>query len=91
MSGPPRGGKTLLARALPSILPHMTLDEALETTKNYSVTGMLPTDRPFVMQRPFRVPHSTVRHAALFGGREVAAARGRCALADGRLNVRTGG
>jgi magnesium chelatase family protein len=68
MSGPPGSGKTLLARALPSILPHMTLDEALETTKIYSVTGMLPTDRPLVMQRPFRAPHYTVSHAGLVGG-----------------------
>jgi magnesium chelatase family protein len=46
----------------------MTLDEALETTKIYSVTGMLPTDRPLVMQRPFRAPHYTVSHAGLVGG-----------------------
>jgi magnesium chelatase family protein len=68
MSGPPGSGKTLLARALPSILPHMTLDEALETTKIYSVTGMLPSDRPLMMQRPFRSPHYTVSHAGLVGG-----------------------
>jgi magnesium chelatase family protein len=68
MSGPPGSGKTLLARALPSILPQMTLDEALETTKIYSVTGMLPSDRPLVLQRPFRAPHYTVSHAGLVGG-----------------------
>jgi magnesium chelatase family protein len=68
MSGPPGSGKTLLARALPSVLPHMTLDEALETTKIYSVTGMLPSDRPLMMQRPFRAPHYTVSHAGLVGG-----------------------
>jgi magnesium chelatase family protein len=68
MSGPPGSGKTLLARALPSILPQMTLDEALETTKIYSVSGMLPSDRPLVLQRPFRSPHYTVSHAGLVGG-----------------------
>jgi magnesium chelatase family protein len=68
MSGPPGSGKTLLARALPSILPEMTLDEALETTKIYSVSGMLPSDRPLVLQRPFRSPHYTVSHAGLVGG-----------------------
>jgi magnesium chelatase family protein len=68
MSGPPGSGKTLLARALPSILPAMSLDEALETTKIYSVSGLLPSDRPLVRQRPFRSPHYTVSHAGLVGG-----------------------
>src|SRR5436309_15281441 len=68
MSGPPGSGKTLLARALPSVLPAMTLDEALETTKIYSISGMLPNDRPLVRQRPFRSPHYTVSHAGLVGG-----------------------
>lgn len=71
MSGPPGSGKTLLARTLPSILPSMSLDEALETTKVYSVTGMLPTDRPLVLQRPFRSPHYTVSHAGLVGGGQI--------------------
>ncbi|HEX8918369.1 MAG TPA: YifB family Mg chelatase-like AAA ATPase [Chloroflexota bacterium] len=68
LAGPPGSGKTLLARALPSILPEMTLDEALETTKIYSVSGLLPNDRPLVLQRPFRSPHYTVSHAGLVGG-----------------------
>ncbi len=68
MSGPPGAGKTLLARCLPSILPRMTLDEALEITKIYSVCGMLPADTPLLLQRPFRAPHHTISNAGLVGG-----------------------
>ncbi len=68
MMGPPGAGKTLLARALPSILPDMAGDEALEVTKIYSVRGMLPSDRPLITQRPFRAPHHTISHAGLVGG-----------------------
>ena len=68
MNGPPGSGKTLLARALPSILPPMTGEEALEVTKIYSVSGLLPTDTPMIRQRPFRSPHYTVSHAGLVGG-----------------------
>ncbi|HEU5378767.1 MAG TPA: YifB family Mg chelatase-like AAA ATPase [Ktedonobacteraceae bacterium] len=68
MSGPPGSGKTLLARSSPSILPRMVIDEALEVTKIYSVSGMLPADKPLVMQRPFRAPHHTISHAGLVGG-----------------------
>ena len=68
MSGPPGAGKTLLARALPSILPKLTIDEALEITKIYSVSGMLPADDPLITERPFRAPHHTISHAGLVGG-----------------------
>ena len=68
MSGPPGSGKTLLARALPSILPPMSLDEALEVTRIYSVRGLLPPETPLVRERPFRSPHHTTSHAGLVGG-----------------------
>ena len=68
MSGPPGSGKTLLARSTPSILPRMVIDESLEVTKIYSVSGMLPSDMPLVLQRPFRAPHHTISHAGLVGG-----------------------
>ncbi|MBM4432158.1 MAG: YifB family Mg chelatase-like AAA ATPase [Chloroflexi bacterium] len=68
MSGPPGAGKTLLARALPSILPRLTIEEALEITKIYSVSGMLPADTPLVTERSFRAPHHTISHAGLVGG-----------------------
>ena len=68
MMGPPGSGKTLLARALPSILPPMTTEEALEVTKIYSVTGLLPSDTPLIRQRPFRSPHYTISNAGLVGG-----------------------
>jgi len=68
MVGPPGSGKTMLARSLPSILPPMPTDEALEVTKIYSVTGMLPPDTPLIRQRPFRSPHYTTSNAGLVGG-----------------------
>jgi magnesium chelatase family protein len=68
MTGPPGSGKTLLARAMPSILPPMRPEEALEVTKIYSVGGLLPADTPLIRQRPFRAPHHTVSHAGLVGG-----------------------
>jgi magnesium chelatase family protein len=68
MTGPPGSGKTLLARSRPSILPTMTVEEALEVTKIYSVAGMLPPDTPLVRHRPFRAPHHTISHAGLVGG-----------------------
>ena len=68
MTGPPGSGKTLIARALPSILPRMGIDEALEVTKIYSVAGMLPAETPLVRARPFRSPHHTISYAGLVGG-----------------------
>lgn len=66
MSGPPGSGKTMLARTLPSILPRLTLEEALEVTKIYSVAGMLQSN--FIKIRPFRSPHHTASGVALVGG-----------------------
>jgi len=68
MAGPPGAGKTLLARALPSILLAMTIDEALDVTRIYSVADLLPSDTPLVETRPFRAPHHTISHAGLVGG-----------------------
>jgi magnesium chelatase family protein len=68
MQGPPGSGKTLLARTIPSILPRLTIAEALETTKIYSVAGLLPPAVPLISQRPFRSPHHTTSHAGLVGG-----------------------
>jgi magnesium chelatase family protein len=68
MMGPPGSGKTLLARSLPSILPLMTTEEALEVTKVYSVSGLLPSDTPLIRQRPFRSPHYTISNVGLVGG-----------------------
>jgi magnesium chelatase family protein len=66
--GPPGAGKTMLAKRLPSILPPLSLQEALETTKIHSVAGKLPMNSSLVAQRPFRSPHHTVSDAALVGG-----------------------
>ncbi|MBC6401708.1 MAG: YifB family Mg chelatase-like AAA ATPase [Ekhidna sp.] len=68
MIGPPGAGKTMLAKRLPSILPPMSLHEALETTKIHSVAGKLGTDAHLISQRPFRQPHHTISDVALVGG-----------------------
>ncbi len=66
--GPPGAGKTMLARRLPTILPPLSLDEALETTKIHSVAGKLPSGLGLVATRPFRAPHHTISDVALVGG-----------------------
>lgn len=68
LSGPPGSGKTLIARTLPSILPPMTTNEAIEVTKIYSVAGILPEDKPLITMRPFRAPHHSASSVALVGG-----------------------
>lgn len=68
MIGPPGGGKTMLAKCLPSILPDLTVDEALETTKLHSVVGKLTNCGGLIKSRPFRSPHHTVSRTALTGG-----------------------
>jgi magnesium chelatase family protein len=68
MSGPPGSGKTMVARALPGIMPAMTTDEALDVTRIYSVRGLLPSDTPLLRERPFRSPHHTTSSVGLVGG-----------------------
>ncbi len=68
MIGPPGSGKTMLARRVPTILPRMTLEEALETTKIHSVAGQLGAGQAIVSTRPFRAPHHTISDAGLIGG-----------------------
>ncbi len=68
MIGPPGAGKTLLARAVPGILPHLSIEEALDVTRVYSVADQLPPDVPLIRNRPFRSPHHTISHAGLVGG-----------------------
>lgn len=68
MIGPPGSGKTMLARRIPGILPRMTFEEAIETTKVYSVMGILERDRALITRRPFRAPHHTISDIGLIGG-----------------------
>jgi magnesium chelatase family protein len=71
MIGPPGAGKTMLARRLHTILPELSFQEALETSKVYSVMGMMPRGRGLVSVRPFRTPHHTISDAGLIGGGQI--------------------
>ncbi len=66
--GPPGSGKSMLAKRIPSILPDMTFEEIIETTKIHSIAGVLPAGSPMITTRPFRAPHHTVSPAGLSGG-----------------------
>lgn len=66
--GSPGSGKTMLARRLPSILPDLTFEEALEITKIHSISGLLSQNTPFIFKRPFRSPHHTITETSLVGG-----------------------
>lgn len=68
MIGPPGSGKTMLAKRLPTILPQLTLEESIETTKVHSVSGLIPRHQALVATRPFRSPHHTISDIALIGG-----------------------
>lgn len=71
LSGVPGTGKTMMARRLPTILPDLTLEEAIETTKVFSTAGLLPEKTPLLVTRPFRSPHHTVSDAGLIGGGQI--------------------
>lgn len=68
MVGPPGAGKTMLAKRMPTILPRLTSEESIETSRIYSAMGKLPPGRPLMVRRPFRAPHHTISNAGLVGG-----------------------
>jgi magnesium chelatase family protein len=68
MVGPPGAGKTMLAKRVPTILPRLTAEESIETSRIYSAMGKLPPGRPLLVRRPFRAPHHTISNAGLVGG-----------------------
>ena len=78
MIGPPGGGKTMLTKRMPTILPPLTFEEALETTKIHSVAGVLDAGNGLVGVRPFRAPHHTISDAGLIGGGAVPRPRSPC-------------
>jgi magnesium chelatase family protein len=71
MAGSPGRGKTLLARALPVILPEISIEESLDVTRNYSVADQLPPGTPLIRHRPFRAPHHTISRAGSVGGGKI--------------------
>ncbi len=71
MLGPPGGGKTMLAKRIPTILPQLLAAESIETTRIYSALGLLSAGQPLVATRPFRAPHHTISEAGLIGGRSI--------------------
>jgi magnesium chelatase family protein len=71
MVGPPGGGKTMLAKRIPTILPQLSAAESIETTRIYSALGLLHPGQPLLATRPFRAPHHTISEAGLIGGRSI--------------------